>query len=310
MGVVVSAIAAGLVHNIDKDFTIEEQTENEYHEIEKPIEVDKTIDGTKVEEKEKFLTPGFPSVTVSVSSQTNEEYLNAVEESKVDPIEDILKAAVEKREVFASTDTKIQDDIIPILKSERNCIDDEEENDKKLSFFRDFFSTLRISYPETENDIKSNTDDRLLLSPKHTVTFDDEVTEKTDDVRISNEDLHDNLKFPIINLLPKLTSELEAEQRKCDPAWFRKSYTNLATVQRVYLTHPRYTPVRRPASQRSLRRPVSRACSLLSTPTHYCKLGSARYQRQGTRSRTTSPVRRKDCLIMNNSWDKQDISLG
>lgn len=45
--------------------------------------------------------------------------------------------------------------------------------------------------------------------------------------------------------LPRLTEEMTQEQRRPTSAWFRKSFTNLSTVQRIYLTHPKYTASRR-----------------------------------------------------------------
>ena len=42
----------------------------------------------------------------------------------------------------------------------------------------------------------------------------------------------------------RLTAEMGYELRP-GSAWFRTGYTNLSTVQKIYLTHPRYTPSRR-----------------------------------------------------------------
>jgi hypothetical protein len=51
--------------------------------------------------------------------------------------------------------------------------------------------------------------------------------------------------LPIINLLPRLTEDLAAQQRRPNPAWFKKSYTNTSTVQKIYLPKPKCTPIRR-----------------------------------------------------------------
>ena len=57
----------------------------------------------------------------------------------------------------------------------------------------------------------------------------------------------------------------------------------MATVQKVYLTHPKYTYGKR--SQKSLRtskRPASRSVSLMNTPLHVSRVRSGRDSLQST----------------------------
>ena len=55
MGVVVSAIAAGFVQNIEKDF-INQQVVDEYQSVDEPVEYEKINDESKQKEK-KVLQP-------------------------------------------------------------------------------------------------------------------------------------------------------------------------------------------------------------------------------------------------------------
>ena len=61
MGVVVSAIAAGFVQNIEKDF-INQQVVDEYQSVDEPVEYEKINDESKTEGKESVATSVFPPI--------------------------------------------------------------------------------------------------------------------------------------------------------------------------------------------------------------------------------------------------------
>ena len=106
-------------------------------------------------------------------------------------------------------------------------------------FFQDFLSSLETTCliqehkcSGKENHSSSETIETYLEEGPKDPIFPD------------YEDYEDSL-LPIINLLPRLTEDLAAQQRRPNPAWFKKSYTNMSTVQKIYLPKPKCTPIRR-----------------------------------------------------------------
>ena len=64
--------------------------------------------------------------------------------------------------------------------------------------------------------------------------------------------------LPIVSLLPTLTEEITLTLQRSGmtgphPGWFRRNYTSIDTVQKIYGTHPRYFrdmgPLRRPQTR-------------------------------------------------------------
>jgi hypothetical protein len=265
MGVVISAIATGFAQNIEKDF-MNQKVVDEYQSKGKPVEDEEIIEESKAGGKESVATPGFPTIQLDIPPLHNEGYLNTHNKNKSEKSEDSIKDPKIETVDLGVSKHEESDDALTTLKEESKASNEDEGNDESLSFLQDFFSSLRITSPDQDKvDIKEV--DEKQESPKHTVTFADDLVDNTEDGGMIND--YEDSTFPIINLLPRLTSDLAAEQRRPNPAWFRKSYTNTATVQKVYLTHPKYTPAKRPRTRlMTIKRPESRSVSLMNTPLH------------------------------------------
>jgi hypothetical protein len=93
-------------------------------------------------------------------------------------------------------------------------------------FFQDFLSSLETT----------------CLLQEHVCAGNENISEGSEDIILND---YEDSFLPIINLLPRLTQDLAAQQRKPNPAWFKKSYTNISTVQKIYLPKPKCTPIRR-----------------------------------------------------------------
>ena len=284
MGVVVSAIATGLIHNIESDYIKVEEVDKDESRV---IDIDETKN-SRGDSRNRILTPGFPVVSIDIPPvHGNEGKLTKDNINKSQTEETVITTPVKAKDQINSLKQEkevIEEDKMP-MKQEKEEKDSSEQN---LGFFKDFFSFLvSSSMPEDDNadSLKNET------PPKNSVTFEESTTD-FDKEEIAEEENEGRL--PVINLLPTLTSELEFSQRRSDPAWFRRSYTSQAALQKIYLTHPKYTPRRR--------RPLSRSTSVIGTPLHrhrLCEDGCTtwgpqiRSGRKGTMSLASSPRRIK-----------------
>jgi hypothetical protein len=222
--------------------------------------------------------------------------LNIQHKNKSKQREDIIKDPAVETTVIGVSKHEESDDELTILKYESKENNDDWGNDEKLSFFQEFLSSIRITSPEDDKVDTEEMDDKQA-SPKHTVTFADDLVDSSEDGQIFND--NEDSAFPIISLLPRLTSDLAPEQRRPNHAWFRKTYTIMATVQKVYLTHPKYTPAKRPhTSLRTIKRPASHSVSLMNTPLHSSRVRSGRdsfrsttlHTRSGEDSKLSTPL--------------------
>ena len=81
MGIVVSAIATGLVQNVERDF-VKQPVENENQSIDKPVDEETIICKPETEEKESVVTPGFPTIKLDIEPLHNDGHLNKQNKSK------------------------------------------------------------------------------------------------------------------------------------------------------------------------------------------------------------------------------------
>ena len=235
MGVVVSAIATGLVQNLERDF-VKQPVVTENQSIDKHVDEEKYICKTIKENYENLVAPE----PLNTDGNLNKQNKNNSKQKKV------VKDSPSKIKSIAALETEKTDDDIPTFTDDnQGKIQEIQEENSPLNFFHDFFSSLGIISPvqEQEDPEDKTTHETPLSSLKNTVTFAEGFLESPKDTRMFD-DYEDSL-MPIINLLPRLTEDLEAGQRRPNPAWFRKSYTNISTVQKIYLTHPKCTPSRR-----------------------------------------------------------------
>ena len=284
MGVVVSAIATGLIHNIESDYIQVKEADKDESRVAKIEETKRP----RSDSKDRILTPGFPVVSIDIPPvHGNEGKLTKDNKNKLQTEETVITTPVkakDQRNPLKQENEVTEEDKMP-MKQDNEEKDTSEQN---LGFFKDFFSFLvSSSLPEDDNaDTLENE-----TAPKNSVTFEESKT-ASDKEELEEEE--NESRLPIINLLPTLTSELESSQRRSDPAWFRRSYTSQAALQKIYLTHPKYTPRRR--------RPLSRSTSVIGTPLHrhrLCEDGCTtwgpqiRSRRKGTMSLASSPRRIK-----------------
>lgn len=270
MGVVVSAIATGLLHNIERDFG-EQKVGAENLSIDKNAVEETIISKTPRELEEGLLTPEnevivvtpvFPTIKLDIEPLHNDRHLNKQNRNNPQINIDIIpleKEVIADREIEA-TDEKT---FTPTHIKEANNNEKQEEDTSPLSFFHDFFSSLGITNIE-EEDVQPK---ELIQTQKGSVTFVEDLPEFSKSSIFLDES--EDFSLPIINLLPRLTEDLDVDQRRPNCAWFRKNYTNVSTIQKIYLTHPQYTPSRRPQTCLLTKtRPTSRSVSLMNTPLH------------------------------------------
>ena len=105
-------------------------------------------------------------------------------------------------------------------RNERN----KNSNDNPEDFLHDFFSSINERVDSSDNaEIK-----------------DTEGLEYDGDYKDD-----DDPYLPIINLLPRLTQDLETIQRRPNSAWFKKNYTNNKTIEKIYQSKEKYSPIKR-----------------------------------------------------------------
>ena len=231
MGVVVSAIATGLVQNLERDF-VKQPVVIENQSIDKHGDEEKYICKTIKENDESLVAPE----PLNTDGNLNKQNKNNSKQKKV------VKDSPSKIKSIAAIETEKTDDDIPTFTDDnQGKIQEIQEENSPLNFFHDFFSYLGIISPvQEQEDPEDKTTHVTPSSLKNSVTFAEGFLESQ---RMFDD--YEDSSMPIINLLPRLTEDLEAGQRRPNPAWFRKSYTNISTVQKIYLTHPKYTPSRR-----------------------------------------------------------------
>ena len=103
----------------------------------------------------------------------------------------------------------------------------EEEIDevscKSPSFLDNILSSLRITPSQEET--------RYDPEPKVEGEVENEV------------EVFPTVSLPVVSLLPTLTEEIRlslCQSHNSNAGWFRRNYTSIDTVQKIYGTHPRY----------------------------------------------------------------------
>ena len=108
-----------------------------------------------------------------------------------------------------------------------NVIKPNNTPDNPEDFLLDFFSSINESLDNT-------------IPVKY-----EESDEMKDDTQYEAKLTTDDPFLPIINLLPRLTQDLETRQRRPDPAWFKRNYTTNDTLKKIYQSNTKSTPIKR-----------------------------------------------------------------
>ena len=132
--------------------------------------------------------------------------------------------------------------------------EDQEENSvgvvscKSPSFLGNIFSSLRLSSPSQAQPLQLGLSEPQLepgLEPGEKKVVVEPVSFFPAD------------SLPVVSLLPTLTEEITislTQSHNSNAGWFRRNYTSIDTVQKIYGTHPRYGQ-RRPGAGGGMSRP-------------------------------------------------------
>ena len=217
MGVVVSAIATGLVHNIQADFQTV-QTAG-YPAVVAVV----AAPDSPAPISTAIPTTGFPAV--SLTPHLNIPVNRAAPPDTDSPSIETKHCVITVKENINVTDidntatwVKQEQEATIGNNSENGKEDEEEQNTNNILV--DFFSSLGLKTPVPDKVLSlDNVAETAPTSPR----------------------------LPVVSLLPTLTEDLSLGLvgRRSDPGWFRAGYTSTDTVQRVYGTHPLYPRPRR-----------------------------------------------------------------
>ena len=207
MGLVVSALATGVEQNIGRDF-INQVNKN------RPLGNDDlyNIETSNTRNKNKVFAT---STDITIQTETQKQIIYG-------------------KKINNTRGRKRKD----------NAHEQSESKEDPEDFFHDFFSSIDTTLLVSENiltDHKNSED--TTPAQEHIGTQLKDLSEDPEGPGLFNS--YDDSFLPIINLLPRLTEDLAALQRRPSPAWFKKSYTNTATVQKIYQPKAKCTPIRR-----------------------------------------------------------------
>ena len=232
MGVVVSAVASGIVQNVQADLVKAQEGKEgkeETHVVQGRLQEGRESPG-------RIETPGYPPVllppppppaptfTDLTASLTN---TNSQELSHSQGKDVTEKRMPEENEVQEQEE-----------KEEHNVVKEvEAENCKSPSFLENIFSTLRLTSPSQPQP---------LSLPEPELEPGQEPGEKLGEkkvVVVEPVGFFPAESLPVVSLLPTLTEEITislSQSHHSNAGWFRRNYTSIDTVQKIYGTHPRY----------------------------------------------------------------------
>ena len=115
-------------------------------------------------------------------------------------------------------------------------------NCKSPSFLENIFSTLRLtspSQPQSLSVAEQAGGVEPQLDPQLEAGEEKLVAEPVGPLTVFPAD-----NLPLVSLLPTLTEEITislSHSHHSNAGWFRRNYTSIDTVQKIYGTHPRYS---------------------------------------------------------------------
>ena len=202
MGGVVSAIARGLVRNIERDFV-------------KQISPSRDKPKDKVARKQEENS----------AKKTRKEEPASLSDLSI--ISEPVKHGITVNKHRKNKEKKDQSSINTVGEVSASLYPGQTEITKDAEdFFQDFLPSLETT----------------CLIQEHECGGNENISGGSEDTIFTD---YEDSFLPIINLLSRLTEDLAAQQRRPNPAWFKKSYTNTSTVQKIYLPKPKCTPIRR-----------------------------------------------------------------
>ena len=247
-----------MVKNIEKDY-VHNQDEVQNLLITKHDEQEIIIDET---DEENVEIPRLQTLLNDILPLHNDGYLNTQNKNK----------SKHRETVEMPIETKVTSSKLIILNG--NPI-------QKLPLSQDIFTF----YPIEESEDTPSKTGKKQRPPINTLPWVDYRVGSTGDEKM-NDDFDST--FPLTNLLPRLSADLARKPRRLRPVWFGKKYTTLATVQRIYLTHPKYNTHRKTQTHQNTQ------TGLLNTPLHtrrgrdshrLCENGCSQWRRRQTRGR-------------------------
>ena len=222
MGVVVSAVASGLVQNVKADrLESQKKEEKQAQQNNEEEDVERKHQEHRAESPGRIQTPGYPAILLTPASApppSSKPLSEARLKEQVDELEEIAENdAIEERQEKEEKEEEID---------EVSC--------KSPSFLDNILSSLRITpiQEETRYDPEPKVEGEVEVFP--------------------------TVSLPVVSLLPTLTEEISISLAQCPTSragWFRRNYTSIETVQKIYGTHPRLGQGRRCQTRLGMSRP-------------------------------------------------------
>ena len=244
MGVVVSAVASGIVQNIQADLVkAREQQEGKGEaEIVKGRQQE-----SRAESPGRIQTPGYPPVilppppapassAVVTASQANNDWHEVPHTQS--------KEGTNKRGEEGREGQEQEEPTVEVVKEE------EVVNSKSPSFLDNIFSSLRLTSPTQTQSVSASlpqpaTAVQSQLEPGEEKLEPVEPVKPIESVEsVSPGGFFPADSLPVVSLLPTLTEEITislSHSHNSNAGWFRRNYTSIDTVQKIYGTHPRYS---------------------------------------------------------------------
>ena len=216
MGVVVSAVASGLVQNVKADL-IKEKEEKEVKDA------DRKQQDRIVESPGRIQTPGYPSIILQQETTPTPTTTTTLPPTLPPPI--IITPVT--ADVLEPSDDQVREEVEEV----------EGVTCQSPSFLDNILSSLRMSSQSVEE-------------PNHEPEPEPEPEPESEFFPVE--------RLPVVSLLPTLTEEISislAQSQSSKAGWFRRNYTSIDTVQKIYGTHPRYGQRRRCQTRLGLSRP-------------------------------------------------------
>ena len=241
MGVVVSAVASGIVQNVQADLVkAQEQQEGKKGKEEEDVVQGRLEEGRGGggggggESPGRIETPGYPPVLLSPPPATTFTDLKPSQEVRhtqgKDLTEKIMPEEKGEKEVEEVEEQEEQDVVTEV----------EVVSCKSPSFLENIFSSLRLTSPSQPPPLSLQ-----LPEPGVGLEPGEQPGEQPGEKKVVVEPVgfFPASSLPVVSLLPTLTEEITislSQSQTCNAGWFRRNYTSIDTVQRIYGTHPRY----------------------------------------------------------------------
>ena len=230
MGVVVSAVASGIVQNVQADLVKAQEGKEGKEETDVVQGRLQEGRGGGGESAGRIETPGYPPVLLSPPPATTFTDLKPSQEVRHTQGKDLT----ERRMPEEKEEKEVQE--VQEQEEHNEVKEVEVVSCKSPSFLENIFSTLRLTspsqpppLPEPGVGVESQLEPQLEPGEKK--------------VAVEPVGFFPADSLPVVSLLPTLTEEISlslSQSQNCNAGWFRRNYTSIDTVQRIYGTHPRY----------------------------------------------------------------------